>query len=80
MSNVGLITFWFPGKPIPIRRQGHIMKVLNKVEIAQVAGGATAPKDPALGLFPQTGIAFIDNIHKAEWSIYGKALFGWLVK
>ncbi len=53
------------------------MKTLNQKEIAQVAGGA---KDPALGLFPQTGIKLIDNIHKMEWSLYGKFLFGWLVK
>jgi hypothetical protein len=48
------------------------MKNLSQHEIAQVAGGAL---DPELGLFPKTGIAFIDNIHKAEWKLYGKALY-----
>ncbi len=55
------------------------MKTLNQKEISQVAGGATA-KDPALGLFPQTGFKLIDDIHKMEWALYGKFLFGWLVK
>jgi hypothetical protein len=55
------------------------MKTLNHKEVAQVSGGATA-KDPALGLFPQTGFKLLDNIHKFEWAIYGKALFGWLIK
>lgn len=56
------------------------MQVLNKSQLAQVSGGATKPKDPALGLFPQTGFALVDNIHKMEWKIYGNALFGWLIK
>lgn len=55
------------------------MKVLNHTQVQQVSGGATA-KDPALGLFPQTGIKLIDDIHKMEWALYGKLLFGWLVK
>ncbi len=54
------------------------MKTLNQKEIAQVAGGAE--KDPALGLFPQTGIKLIDDIHKMEWALYGRFLFGWLIK
>jgi len=56
------------------------MQVLNANQIKQVAGAATTPKDPALGLFPQTGIKLIDDIHKGEWALYGKVLFGWLVK
>ncbi len=55
------------------------MQVLNAQQVKQVAGAATA-KDPALGLFPQTGIKLIDDIHKMEWALYGKFLFGWLVK
>lgn len=55
------------------------MKMLSKTQISHVSGGATA-KDPALGLFPQTGIKLIDDIHKMEWALYGKLLFGWLVK
>ncbi|MFT3858407.1 MAG: hypothetical protein QM742_13220 [Aquabacterium sp.] len=55
------------------------MKVLNQTQVEQVSGGATE-KDPALGLFPQTGIKLIDDIHKMEWALYGKLLFGWLVK
>lgn len=55
------------------------MQILNKSEVSQVSGGATA-KDPALGLFPQTGFKLIDDIHKMEWALYGKFLFGWLIK
>jgi hypothetical protein len=55
------------------------MKVLNNEQVKSVSGGAAA-KDPALGLFPQTGIKLIDNIHKMEWKLYGKPLFGWLIK
>jgi hypothetical protein len=56
------------------------MQILNAQQAKQVSGAATTPKDPALGLFPQTGIKLIDNIHKAEWALYGKPLFGWLIK
>ena len=56
------------------------MQVLNAQQVKQVAGAATTAKDPALGLFPQTGIKLIDDIHKMEWATYGKLLFGWLVK
>jgi hypothetical protein len=48
------------------------MKNLSQKEVAQVAGGAL---DPKLGLFPKTGIAFIDNIHAGEWKLYGKPLY-----
>lgn len=54
------------------------MQVLNAQQVKQVAGGAE--KDPTLGLFPKTGIKLIDDIHRAEWALYGKFLFGWLVK
>lgn len=54
------------------------MKVLNQTQVSQVSGGAE--KDPTLGLFPTTGIKLIDDIHRMEWNLYGKFLFGWLIK
>lgn len=48
------------------------MKTLNPQEISQVSGGAIGD---ALGLFPKTGIALVDEIHKMEWSLYGKPLY-----
>ncbi len=48
------------------------MRTLNQAEVTQVAGAAL---DPKLGLFPKTGIALIDNIHAAEWKLYGKPLY-----
>lgn len=48
------------------------MYTLNRKQAEQVAGAAL---DPQLGLFPKTGIAIIDNIHKAEWKIYGRPLY-----
>ncbi len=54
------------------------MKLLNQTQVQQVSGGAE--KDPSLGLFPQTGFKLIDDIHRMEWALYGKFLFGWLIK
>jgi len=48
------------------------MQVLTQQEIEQVSGGAL---DPALGLFPRTGITILDNIHAKEWNTYGKYLY-----
>lgn len=48
------------------------MRTLETREIAHVSGAAL---DPELGFFPRTGIAIIDNIHKAEWNSYGKYLY-----
>ena len=52
------------------------MKTLTNEQLSQVSGGAdTAPKDPALGFFPATGIAFIDKIHVWEYAnIWGPLL------
>ncbi len=50
----------------------NTMKTLNQAEIKQVAGAAL---DPELGLFPKTGFALVDNIHKGEWKLYGRPLY-----
>lgn len=48
------------------------MRTLNQQEIAHVSGAAAAPIDT--GLFPKTGIAFIDQIHANEWKNIYKPL------
>ncbi len=57
------------------------MRTLNQQEVAHVSGAAAAPIDT--GLFPKTGIAFIDKIHANEWkNIYQPLLkaFGLIKK
>ena len=52
------------------------MKPLTTEQLSQVSGAAAAaPKDPALGFFPATGIAFIDKIHVWEYAhVWGPLL------